>query len=124
MRDEHDFKKHQTQESWDKAVFDNAASFSVFAKDIGKADDIHAFSDAVLLALSWGGGALIYAITASGRSTCIPRSTWSNLLHGRMRTRLRKGPIVCDICNKPGGKTINIDSRHVHPSCWRTERLK
>lgn len=124
MRKEHEFGRLKTQEEWDRAVFDAAVSFSVFKRGVGKVEDIKTFADAVLLAISWGeNGALIYAITEAGRSTCIPRSTWQDLLGSRRRTRLNKAA-RCAICKNPGGKLSKFGERWLHASCWRIERMK
>lgn len=123
MTAEHEFGKYKTQGDWDRVVFDNAVEFTVFVPNVGKWS-FKTFADAVLHALSpeARGRSLVYAITASERSTCVPKEQWSDLLQGRM-SRPRPKNLPCEICGKTRG-TVLIGERTVHASCWRTERLK
>lgn len=123
MAQEHDFGKYKTQGEWDEVVFANAIEFTVFVPNVGKWT-FKTFADAWLhtLTAEARGRSLIYAITASGRSICVPQEQWPDLLKGQRPKKKPKNP-PCEICGKPSGTTM-IGGRAVHASCWRTERLK
>lgn len=121
MTAEHEFGKYRTQGDWDRVVFDNAVEFAVFVPNVGKWS-FKTFADAVLCALQYNDRAIVYAISASERSVCVPKATWNELLTGiRKARKARKVP--CEICGASDGKITPIGGRHVHASCWRTERM-
>lgn len=81
---EHDFSV--TRDQWEYAVFNNAAYFQAVLPIPGnhQVKKVKTFTAAVRAAQDWrdayGRTALIYAVTASGRSVCLDREAWPALL--------------------------------------------
>lgn len=73
MKPEHQFP-HKL-EDWDLNVFRGASHFTVVLPGQGKWDYVKSFHDAVKKA-EGNPRALIYAVTASGRSTVMVRDRW------------------------------------------------
>lgn len=78
---EHDYA-HGSMEQWDMSVFDNAVGFSVVRRTTRTDHDN--FESAMTDVMTAPG--LIYAITATGRSTCIEKKHWEHCLQ-RWRTK-------------------------------------
>lgn len=84
---EHRFGHYQTKAEWERAVLLNAAYFTVVLALGGgqrKRREFTRLSSAINAARNWrdpyGRQAIVYAVTATGRSTPIDRAEWGEAL--------------------------------------------
>lgn len=123
MRPEHRFSG--TLEQWDRAVFENAAYFTVVEFLRGTRPTVvqqhTTFADAVKAATPMP-RVLIYAVTASERWALVPRDQWA-ALQGNTTARTDSRVRVCKGCGKGKG-LATFNGEHWHPSCWRIARMK
>jgi hypothetical protein len=78
MRPEHEYAG-KTRTQWERVVFDNADEFVVYNAKTRQRVEFKDFPAAVEFARTTD-RTLLYAVTKSGRSTCIDRADWDQCL--------------------------------------------